>query len=714
MPGKPAESRLIDAVRYENPDLQMPPKGKLPAGEIAALTSWVASGAVWPATDKAAAGAAAKTAAAGPSANAKEAFNLAARKARHWCWQPIRAVAPPTVMNLAWPRQPLDRFVLARLEASGLAPAGSADRRTLIRRATFDITACRQLRPRSKHSSMTPVRRLGKPCSIDLLASPHFGERWARHWMDLVRYGETRGHEFDYESGQVYQYRDYLIRAFNADVPYDQFVTEHIAGDLMPQPRIDAARQRNESVLGTGFWFLGEWIHSPVDIRLDETDRVDNQIDVMCKTFLGLTVACARCHDHKFDAISTRDYYSLAGYLHSSTYRETAFEWRQHNREVADKLDEQQVAAGNKVLERMAMAARPVLERLDDYLLATRELALAGTAEAGEAETRASRLQACQTLAAARGLNGDVLAQWWDELAKAGKDPLHPLYCWANAAGDAKADSPDRVAALLRAASERWQREHERAREERPAQSIVDYAQLQPGQWFSDGLAFGSGPLAARRVRIGTAAEQPILTIADPPVAGTLSRGPELRSMLRTPTFTIGANSIFFRTRGGAEVLVVVDSHRMIAGPLHGNLKLHVKSDGWQWHKVDVSRYPGERAHLEFRTANDAKELSVAACVQADQAPVEPSRIFESLEQAIFSGVETAPIELANWLRAISTPLPKHVPRLQAARRWPMRRRSRPGLPSGACSIRACSGTAARLRKTWPRCCTSRRRSGQP
>ncbi len=116
----------------------------------------------------------------------------------------------------------------------------------------------------------------------------------------------------------AWQYRDYLIRAFNADVPYNQFVTEHIAGDLLPQPRMDEANQRNESVVATGFWFLGEWMHSPVDIRQDEMDRVDNQIDVMCKTFLGLTVACARCHDHKFDAISTHDYYSLAGFLHSS------------------------------------------------------------------------------------------------------------------------------------------------------------------------------------------------------------------------------------------------------------------------------------------------------------------------------------------------------------------------------------------------------------
>ena len=168
-----------------------------------------------------------------------------------------------------------------------------------------------------------------------LLASPQFGERWARHWLDLVRYAETRGHEFDYVIPNAYQYRDYVIRAFNADVPYDQFVTEHVAGDLLDQPRLHPTEGFNESILGTGFWFLGEEVHSPVDIRQDEADRFDNRIDVLTKTFLGLTVSCARCHDHKFDAISTKDYYSLFGFLESSSYRLVRFEALEQNRRVA-------------------------------------------------------------------------------------------------------------------------------------------------------------------------------------------------------------------------------------------------------------------------------------------------------------------------------------------------------------------------------------------
>jgi Protein of unknown function (DUF1553)/Protein of unknown function (DUF1549) len=172
-----------------------------------------------------------------------------------------------------------------------------------------------------------------------LLASPHFGERWGRHWLDLVRYAETHGHEFDAIIPQAYQYRDYVIRALNADVPYDRFVQEHIAGDLLPHARRHPAEGFNESILGTGFWFLGEAVHSPVDIRQDQADRFDNRIDVLTKAFCALTVSCARCHDHKFDAISTKDYYALFGLVEGAGYRQVRFDTIEPNRKVATELD---------------------------------------------------------------------------------------------------------------------------------------------------------------------------------------------------------------------------------------------------------------------------------------------------------------------------------------------------------------------------------------
>ncbi|MFM7918992.1 MAG: DUF1549 domain-containing protein, partial [Planctomycetaceae bacterium] len=154
-----------------------------------------------------------------------------------------------------------------------------------------------------------------------LLASPQFGERWARHWLDLVRYAETLGHEFDFPLPHAWRYRDYVIRALNADVPWDQFVREHLAGDLLSQPRLHPQQGFNESIIGTGFWYLCEDKHAPVDVRLEEALRIDNQIDVFGKAFMGLTIACARCHDHKFDAITTEDYYALSGFLQSSRRR---------------------------------------------------------------------------------------------------------------------------------------------------------------------------------------------------------------------------------------------------------------------------------------------------------------------------------------------------------------------------------------------------------
>ncbi|MEO1527120.1 MAG: DUF1549 domain-containing protein, partial [Planctomycetota bacterium] len=324
VPGNPDASLLIEAVRYES--YEMPPNGKLPDSEIAKLERWVEMGAPWPEEEA-------------PAAEAKlDRFDLQQRKAEFWLWQPVSESEPPRVENTTWPRTEIDRYVLARLEAAGLEPSRDADQSALLRRLYFDLIglppSADQVRAFLADDQDSAVERVVD----DLLNSKHFGERWARHWLDLVRYAESRGHEFDNDTPNAFQYRDYVIRALNADVPYDQFVREHIAGDLLSQPRLNPTKGFNESILGTGFWFLGEWVHSPVDIRKDESDRFDNMIDVMSKTFLGVTVACARCHDHKFDAISTADYYSLSGFLQSSDYRQVRFESIEQNRRVASEL----------------------------------------------------------------------------------------------------------------------------------------------------------------------------------------------------------------------------------------------------------------------------------------------------------------------------------------------------------------------------------------
>jgi len=307
-PGDPAASLIVTLTRYDG-DVKMPPRGKMSDEEIAVLAEWVKAGAAWPKD--------AVLAAEGTTTKVKP-FDLSARAKSLWSFQPVKSVAPPKI-DVA---HPIDAFLREKLLAVGLEPAPLADRRTLIRRLTFDLLGLppspEEIAAFERDESPSAYEKL-----VDrLLASPHYGERWARHWLDLVRYAETCGHEFDFEIPNAWRYRDYVVRAMNADLPYDQFLREHIAGDILETPRTHPKDHSNESIQATGFWFFHEAKHSPVDSRADYSDRIDNQIDVFGKAVLGLTLACARCHDHKFDPVSTKDYYSLFGVLTSSRYQQ--------------------------------------------------------------------------------------------------------------------------------------------------------------------------------------------------------------------------------------------------------------------------------------------------------------------------------------------------------------------------------------------------------
>ena len=307
VPGNLEESILIDAVRYEeNIVSAMPPDSKLSAQKIKLLEKWVEMGAPDPRPKVESSG------------GGIETFDLQKRLAEYWCWRAVADPKPPTVADQSWPRDDLDRFVLHKLEEAGIKPAKPASRQVWLRRVYFDLIGLPPT-PEQIDAFVADTSDNALETVVDqLLDSPHFGEKWARHWMDLVRYAETYGHEFDYPIPQPTEYRDYLIRAFNADVPYDQFVIEHIAGDMLEKPRRNPDEQFNESVIGTGFWYLHEATHAPTDVLKNEADIIDNQLDVFGKAFLGLTVACARCHDHKFDAIATDDYYALSAFIQSS------------------------------------------------------------------------------------------------------------------------------------------------------------------------------------------------------------------------------------------------------------------------------------------------------------------------------------------------------------------------------------------------------------
>jgi hypothetical protein len=292
VPGKPGESLLIQAVSQTHAELKMPPKGKLPEPAVEALRHWVELGAPWAqprGTDT--------SASVGPHATQT-----------HWAFQPIHGASPPPVKNFEWVRTPVDAFVLARLEREGLAPSPPADRRTLIRRATLDLLGIPPTAEEIEAFGRDRSPQAYESLVDHLLASPLYGERWGRHWLDVARYADTKGYVFQEERKYPYSYtyRDHVIRAFNADLPFDQFVLQQLAADQLElggDPRPLAAM----GFLTVGRRFLN-----------DQNEIIDDRIDLVGRGLLGLSIGCARCHDHKYDPIPSEDYYSLYGVFASS------------------------------------------------------------------------------------------------------------------------------------------------------------------------------------------------------------------------------------------------------------------------------------------------------------------------------------------------------------------------------------------------------------
>jgi len=307
--GKPEESLLVEAVRYID-EPRMPPKGKLKDQEIEIFRKWVDLGLPWPE---------AKGAAASVNAEAP-ASEKPGDPAQFWSFQPVRKVTPPPVKDQAWVRSNIDRFILAAIEAKGLKPAKEAEKRTLIRRATFDLTG---LPPTPEEVEAFVADQAPDAFSrvVDrLLASPHYGERWGRHWLDVVRYADSfdsrvLGNE-ESDISYAWRYRDWVVNAFNRDLSYDKFIVHQLAGDVLPA-REPGGFNVDETV-ATGMLAIGNWGGGDADKEKLLTDIADDQVDVVGRTFLGLTIACARCHDHKFDPISTKDYYGLAGIFFST------------------------------------------------------------------------------------------------------------------------------------------------------------------------------------------------------------------------------------------------------------------------------------------------------------------------------------------------------------------------------------------------------------
>ncbi|MAT14548.1 MAG: hypothetical protein CMJ46_04680 [Planctomyces sp.] len=360
VPGKPASSLLITAIGYQDGTLQMPPDGKLSKQAIADLTKWVEMGAPHPESGEAA------------KMPRKSNIDLEAGRA-HWAFQPVVKPEVPAVSQPEWVKNPIDAFILHALDAQQMTPLPAPDKRTLIRRATFDLTGLPPtpdeinafLADESPEAFERVVNRL--------LDSPHYGERWGRHWLDVARYADSNGLDENVAHGNAWRYRDYVIESINSDKPYDQFLREQLAGDLLANE--GDYRKRNEQLVATGFLSLGPKVLAEVDSAKMEMDIIDEQLDTLGRSLMGLTLGCARCHDHKFDPVAQADYYAMAGIFKSTQTMESfkiVAKWNENaipSPEQEARLAEQQAKldAKKKEVEALVAAATTSLkERLKE------------------------------------------------------------------------------------------------------------------------------------------------------------------------------------------------------------------------------------------------------------------------------------------------------------------------------------------------------------
>jgi Protein of unknown function (DUF1549)/Protein of unknown function (DUF1553)/Planctomycete cytochrome C len=320
VPGDADSSLLVRAVRWDDPDRQMPPDEKISDDEIRALERWVSMGAPDPRDEKIAAGSA--TEASPGTAHRWTKDDIAQARQTHWAYKPVARPAVPTVTDPEWGTSSIDALLLADLVEHGLTPAPRADKRTLLRRASFELTG---LPPTT--AEIDAFEADASPAAfakaVDrMLASPAFGERWGRHWLDVARFAESSGKESNVYYPHAWRYRDYVIASFNEDKPFDRFLTEQLAGDLLPS---SSDADRAEHLVATGYLAIGTKSHNARGRPQFQMDLADEQLDATTQGMLGLTVACARCHDHKFDPITQRDYYALAGIFLSTDTRYGTF-----------------------------------------------------------------------------------------------------------------------------------------------------------------------------------------------------------------------------------------------------------------------------------------------------------------------------------------------------------------------------------------------------
>ena len=540
VPGQPETSLLIKAVKHLGP--KMPMGGKLADTEIAALETWVRAGMAWPAGGK--------PAAAG-------FYEKLLRE--HWSYQPVKRQTPPPGPAA----NPVDRFLNQKRSLAGLSQSKPAEKRVLARRAAYVVIGLPPTAGQLERFLKDQAPQAYETYIGQLLASPRYGERWARHWMDVVRYAETYGYEWNYEIQGAWRYRDYLIRAFNLDLPYNQFVLEHVAGDLLTTPRI--LDGRNESALATAFYRLGEMGHDNCDqFRELRTDVVDNQIDTLTKAFQGVTVSCARCHDHKIDPIPTEDYYALYGILNSS-------------RPVARTLETSGPSPESILALKTAVRAELAAVWLADVAGVAAELkaALAGKRDAADAA------------ALATGLDPLRIQRWRKLLDRDKVDLSDPLAVFSQ---------PTAGFVKEAAAREKFNRDK--------FITAADFSHGIPAGWSVDGLGLQSGLAQAGDFAIATEGSEAVGSIFQAGLFTNLLTD-RLNGTLRSPLMPSDKQYASFQLLGGkfAARRVIVDN--CVIGEGHELLD-HPEL---RWEKVSTKHAKQFPVYLELNTKSDNPRL---------------------------------------------------------------------------------------------------------
>jgi len=565
------------AVRGEL-KVKMPPAGPLQPEQIEALSRWIEMGAPWPGDKE-------------PEA-APSAFDLEARKREHWAWQPVRPAAPPEVRDTRWPLQPVDRFLLAKLEQKGLRPAPPGGKLTWLRRVFFDVTGLPptpdDIAAFDKDNAADAYERL-----VDrLLDSPQYGERMARRWMDLLRYSESHGSEGDPDVPAAWRYRDYLIRAFNDDVPYDQLIREHLAGDLLPNPRWNRREQLNESLLGVAHLRMVEHGFQPVDPWEDRIKWMDNQIDVISKAFQGITISCARCHDHKFDAISQRDFYALFGIFYGARPTQVAVDAP----EVLNRNRGGLIRLKGEVRRRLAalwrsesrhLFARKLDARLVEQVHGDRESPLYPVVALGDARSSRDWADGWRAeLAARREFNATNFRKVWDLTSK-------DYDAWPRHGPGA----PERASA---------------------AGEFV----IEPG-----GARIVNGIYPAGVY------------------SGLLSR--KHGSVITSPRFKIETGYISFRMLGGnfSSAQLIVENYPVPRGGIY-NLRHAAARDQMGWLQWDTAFWKGFTGYIEFSTKDDVAFYSAdEEARRTKTAVVNDGRSWFGASQVVFHDSKLTPKE---------------------------------------------------------------------